>query len=196
MNFLCTAKDFQYEDENVCDTLFTLACQCGCVGMLRFLMEQHKAEKRYAKLGSYSLDILKTIKDVPSGSLSSDDLVRLYFSAATTDDHEKKLDLLFLLVRERMITIQFLLQNPLRAHKNNQLFLSYWHLTVKKSRFFQKRDLFISSFSYNPNTFFFAAANSSSVRMPSSSICFSFIISPDVELYSSSGRSMLSSLLM
>ena len=91
---MCTAKDFQYEDENVCDTLFTLACQCGCVGMLRFLMEQHKAEKRYAKLGSYSLDILKTIKDVPSGSLSSDDLVRLYFSAATTDDHEKKLDFL------------------------------------------------------------------------------------------------------
>lgn len=94
MNFLCTAKDFQYEDENVCDTLFTLACQCGCVGMLRFLMEQHKAEKRYAELGSYSLDILKTIKDVPSGSLSSDDLVLLYFSAATTDDHEKKLDFL------------------------------------------------------------------------------------------------------
>lgn len=87
-------KHFQYEDENVCDTLFTLACQCGCVGMLRFLMEQHKAEKRYAELGSYSLDILKTIKDVPSGSLSSDDLVRFYFSAATTDDHEKKLDFL------------------------------------------------------------------------------------------------------
>lgn len=40
------------------------------------------------------MDILKTIKDVPSGSLSSDDLVRLYFSAATTDDHEKKLDFL------------------------------------------------------------------------------------------------------
>lgn len=91
---MCTAKDFQYEDENVCDTLFTLACQCGCVGMLRFLMEQHKAEKRYAELGSYSLDILKTIKDVPSGTLSSDDLVHLYFSAATTDDHEKKLDFL------------------------------------------------------------------------------------------------------
>ncbi len=94
MNFLCTAKDFQYEDENVCDTLFTLACQCGCVGMLRSLMEQHKAEERYSELGSYSLDILKTIKDVPSGSLSSDDLVRLYFSAATMDDHEKKLDFL------------------------------------------------------------------------------------------------------
>ena len=47
-------KHFQYEDENVCDTLFTLACQCDCVGMLRFLMEQHKAEKRYVELGSYS----------------------------------------------------------------------------------------------------------------------------------------------
>ncbi len=67
-------RTYQREDENVCDTLFTLACQCGCVGMLRSLMEQHKAEKRYTELGSYSLDILKTIKDVPSGALSSDDL--------------------------------------------------------------------------------------------------------------------------
>ena len=87
-------KQFNFQDNTVCDTLFTLSCQCGCISMLHTLIEQKKCREHYPELGEYPLDILKTIKTVPDEILSDDDLVSLYFSAATTSDCEKKLEYL------------------------------------------------------------------------------------------------------
>lgn len=87
-------KQFNFQDNTVCDTLFTLSCQCGCTGMLHTLIEQKKCLNRYPELGEYPLDILKTIKSVPDETLSDDALVSLYFATATTSDCEKKLEYL------------------------------------------------------------------------------------------------------
>ena len=87
-------KQFNYQDATVCDTLFTLSCQCGCTGMLHTLIEQKKCRERYPQLGGCPIDILKTIKSVSDETLSDDDLVSLYFATATSCDCEKKLDYL------------------------------------------------------------------------------------------------------
>lgn len=87
-------KHFAFQDDAVCDTLFTLACDCGCIAMLNTLIAQKKCVDRYIELGSYSVDILKTIKSIPSETLSDNDLVALYFEATTTSDCERKLDFL------------------------------------------------------------------------------------------------------
>ena len=87
-------KQFSLSDDNVCNTLFTLSCQCGCISMLHTLIEQKKAKERYPELAEFSLDALKTVKDIPAGTLSDTDLVQLYFFAATSADAEKKLDYL------------------------------------------------------------------------------------------------------
>lgn len=87
-------KQFQTSEPSVCHTLFTLSCQCGCVGMLHLLIGEKKVPERYPELGGYSLDILKTIREIPAGTLSDSALVDLYFTAATTADAESKLDYL------------------------------------------------------------------------------------------------------
>lgn len=87
-------KQFTLSDDNVCNTLFTLSCQCGCISMLHTLIDQKKAKERYPELAEFSLDVLKTVKDIPAGTLSDTDLVQLYFFAAISADAEKKLDYL------------------------------------------------------------------------------------------------------
>lgn len=87
-------KQFRLQDDSVCDTLFTLSCQCGCINMLHTLIEQKKCQARYPELGGCPIDILKTMKSVPSETLSDDDLVAFYFAAATSSDCEHKLDYL------------------------------------------------------------------------------------------------------
>lgn len=87
-------KQFRLQDAETCDTLFELSCECGCTSMLHTLIEQKKCKSRYSSLSCYSLDVLKLIKDVPQGQLSDDELVQLYYKAAVTADHEKKLDFL------------------------------------------------------------------------------------------------------
>lgn len=87
-------KQFSLSDDKVCNTLFILSCQCGCISMLHTLIEQKKVKERYPELAEYSLDVLKTVKDIPAGTMSDTDLVQLYFLAATSADAEKKLDFL------------------------------------------------------------------------------------------------------
>lgn len=87
-------KQFLLQDDDVCNTLFTLACACGCISMLHILIEQKKVKERYPELAKYSPDVLKTIKEIPAGTMSDTDLVQLYFLAATSADAEKKLDFL------------------------------------------------------------------------------------------------------
>lgn len=87
-------KQFAFQDDSVCDTLFTLSCQCGCINMLHTLIEKKKCQARYPELGGCPIDILKTIKSVPDETLSDNDLVSLYFSAATSSDSERKLEYL------------------------------------------------------------------------------------------------------
>lgn len=87
-------RQFLFQDDVVCNTLFTLACQCGCISMLHALIEQKKVPERYPELAKYSLDVLKTIKEIPAGTMSDTDLVQLYFLATTSADCEKKLDYL------------------------------------------------------------------------------------------------------
>ena len=87
-------KQFLFQDDNTCNTLFTLACECGCISMLHVLIEQKKVKERYPELAKYSPDVLKTIKEIPAGTMSDTDLVQLYFLAATSADAEKKLDFL------------------------------------------------------------------------------------------------------
>ena len=87
-------KQFAFQDDGVCDTLFTLSCQCGCISVLHSLIEKKKCQTRYPELGGYPIDILKTIKSVPNETLSDHDLVSLYFSAATSSDSERKLEYL------------------------------------------------------------------------------------------------------
>lgn len=87
-------KQFSLSDDKTCNTLFILSCQCGCISMLHTLIEQKKVEERYPELAEYSLDVLKTVKDIPAGTMSDTDLVQLYFLAATSADAEKKLDFL------------------------------------------------------------------------------------------------------
>lgn len=87
-------KQFLLQDDDVCNTLFTLACACGCISMLHILMEQKKVKERYPELAQYSLDVLKTVKEIPAGTMSGTDLVQLYFLAAISADCEKKLDYL------------------------------------------------------------------------------------------------------
>ena len=87
-------KQFLLQDDDVCNTLFTLACECGCISMLHILIEQKKVKERYPELAQYSLDVLKTVKEIPAGTMSDTDLVQLYFLAATSADCEKKLDYL------------------------------------------------------------------------------------------------------
>ena len=87
-------KQFLLQDDDVCNTLFTLACACGCISMLHILIEQKKVKERYPELAQYSLDVLKTVKEIPAGTMSGTDLVQLYFLAAISADCEKKLDYL------------------------------------------------------------------------------------------------------
>lgn len=87
-------KQFLLQDDDVCNTLFTLACACGCISMLHILIEQKKVKERYPELAQYSLDVLKTVKKIPAGTMSGTDLVQLYFLAAISADCEKKLDYL------------------------------------------------------------------------------------------------------
>ena len=87
-------KQFSLSDDKTCNTLFILSCQCGCISMLHTLIEQKKVKERYPELAKYSLDVLKTVKDIPAGTMSDTDLVQLYFLAATSADAEKKLDFL------------------------------------------------------------------------------------------------------
>lgn len=58
-------KQFLLQDDDVCNTLFTLACACGCISMLHILIEQKKVKERYPELAQYSLDVLKTVKEIP-----------------------------------------------------------------------------------------------------------------------------------
>ena len=62
--------------------------------MLHILIEQKKVKERYPELAQYSLDVLKTVKEIPAGTMSGTDLVQLYFLAAISADCEKKLDYL------------------------------------------------------------------------------------------------------
>ena len=38
-------KQFLLQDDDVCNTLFTLACACGCISMLHILIEQKKVKE-------------------------------------------------------------------------------------------------------------------------------------------------------
>lgn len=87
-------KQFVYDDRAVCDTLFTLALQCGSASMLQTLMEKGKVKDRYPEIGSCSLEMLKQFKKLTPDALPNNDLVQFYLSAATTPEHEQKLDYL------------------------------------------------------------------------------------------------------
>lgn len=87
-------KHFAFQDDKVCDTLFTLSCDCGCYAMLNTLVAQKKCQARYPELGSCPLDILKKLKPIPSENLSNDALVSFYFEVVTTNDCERKLEYL------------------------------------------------------------------------------------------------------
>lgn len=87
-------KHFTFHNDEVCDTLFTLSCDCGCYAMLNTLIAQKKCQARYPELGSCPLDILKKLKPIPSENLSNDALVSFYFEVVTTNDCERKLEYL------------------------------------------------------------------------------------------------------
>lgn len=87
-------KHFQYDDREVCDTLFTLSLQCGVSSMLNTLLEKKKCKDRYPEIGSCSLEMLKELRKFSPDTLPSDDLVQFYLTAATTQEHEKKIDYL------------------------------------------------------------------------------------------------------
>lgn len=87
-------KHFQYDDREVCDTLFTLSLQCGVSSMLNTLLEKGKCKDRYPEIGSCSLEMLKELRKFSPDTIHNDDLVQFYLIAATTQEHEKKLDYL------------------------------------------------------------------------------------------------------
>ena len=83
-------KQFNYESTAVCNQLFTISCECGCTGMINYLIEKGKAKDRYHELGGCSLDTLKQTKKLTYDLMPADELVQFYLAAFTTAEREAK----------------------------------------------------------------------------------------------------------
>lgn len=82
---------FNWEDEDVCEEMFAIACKVENKKILRFLIEQKKVVSQYPMLMSGSDSVFKMISKIKLDELDNDLIVEMIVQAATSGKAEERL---------------------------------------------------------------------------------------------------------